>query len=120
MSAKRNFNLEAFLDRSCNPATKVAFSGTKSTDPGLRRHAERIAQAVEAGHFDAITADMTDEERRIATGYLPGEEVPEGPRYCLIPCFIRVSESLEGKARPGSVDPLAAILGDYASDDPFG
>ena len=118
--SKRHFNLEVFLNRECNPATKVAFSGTKSTDPGLRRTAERIGQAVEAGQFDAITADMTDDERREAVGYLAGEEIPEGPRYRLIPCYIRVSESLEGKARPGSVDPLAEILGSVDSDNPFG
>ena len=117
---ERHFNLEVFLDRSCHPATKVAFSGTKSSDAGFRQKAERLGKAVVAGTFDAITADMTDEEQREAVGYIQGEDVPEGPRYRLIPCFIRVKESLEGRTRAGTVDPLAGILGEAESDNPFG
>ena len=120
----KDINIDVFLSPDCDPRSRIAFSGSKAPDANLRRKAQRIAKAVDAGQFEAVKASWTDEEVREAQGYVPGvDETPDGLRYRLIPAYIRVAEVVGEAGRSGAHDALADILGDGSgstSDDPFG
>ena len=105
--------LDVFLSKDCAPNSKIAFGSCNGPDKFLNQRAKRIAAAVEAGRFDARMANWSVEELENAQGYVKGvDEVPDGPRYELIPCYIRVSQVMGDRIRDGAHDALSDILGD--------